>query len=182
MVIIMKKMNKQTPDFARLPLSLLPRNRSGWIEIVEAVMAVLLVAAVLLVTVSKGYLGKSDISESVYKTELSILREIENNNTLRAEIVELPSPPILWDNFPVDISDKIKARTPNYLECSGRICKLCAAETCSPEEAGLPCNLDEEIDKDVYSQSVVISNSVTTGTPPTTIVMYRRLKLFCWAK
>lgn len=65
------------------------KNKRGWIQIVEAVVAVLLVATVLLITINKGYIGKSDISESVYKTELSILREIETNDNFRTEMITL---------------------------------------------------------------------------------------------
>jgi len=151
-------------------------NRRGWVEIVEAVVAILLVAAVLLITVNKGYIGKTDISEGVYKIELSILREIETNNSLRMEILEAPLP-VEWDDFPTGVKDKIITRTPTYLECMGKICQLYEGD--NPEAESVPCNLEEKIEKDVYSQSVIISSTlgeVTEGA------VYRRLKLFCWTK
>jgi hypothetical protein len=246
MVITMKRVN----------------NKKGWIQIVEAVVAVLLVATVLLITINKGYIGKSDMSESVYKTELSILREIQTNDNFRTEIVTLcsvgqtckdggcinhdprctiksdlevcgdkicgikqddcgvqricgscptgtacnPSQkecvgtcaletrttleicgndkcgyagdicgnPIVCGapvestepNFPADINDKIKERTPNYLECIGKICDM--KDTCILSSSSQQ--------KDVYAQSVVISATLKQGA------VYRQLKLFCWAK
>jgi hypothetical protein len=174
---IFLRKDKKTRDFACMTLPLIPRNRSGWIEIVEAVVSILLVATVLLITINKGYIGKSDISESVYKTELSILREVETNNNFRTEILTITDSqfPVAWINFPADIKKKIIERTPNYLNCTGRICKLCESEVCNPDES-LPCNLEETMDKDVYSQSVIISATLGEGAA------YRRLKLFCWTK
>jgi hypothetical protein len=169
--------NKKTRDFACKnqrflipPINLLPRNRSGWIEIVEAFVAVLLIAGVVLVIVTKAYVEKSDISNEVYETELSILREVQTNDTLRADILNAKSGladdlPIEWKNinFPVSVKNKIKERTPNYLECEGKICNMTAV-----------CSLGEEKEKDIYSQSVVISATLEQGA------IYRQLNLFCW--
>lgn len=161
------------------------KNKKGWIEIIEAVVSILLVATVLLITVSKGYIGKSDISETVYKTELSILREVETGEAFRIEITNTPADqlPLEWEDFPVDLKDKIIARTPTYLNCIGKICKLCEEEdktpegACDPNKPTTPCNLQETIEQDIYSQSIIISTTLTGSTP-----VYRRLKLFCWEK
>lgn len=143
------------------------KNRRGWIEIVEAFVAVLLIAGVILVVLNKGYLPKTDISGSVYETELSVLREIQTNSTLRITIVSVPEPmPVSWEDsrFPTEVKNKIIARTPNYLSCVGRICRM--NETCS---------LEESKGKDIYSQSVVISSTLQE-------LSYRQLNIFCWMK
>ena len=134
-----------------VPLTIFPKNRLGWIQIVEAVVAVLLVATVLLITINKGYIGKSDISESVYKTELSILREVQTNESLRKEIVNIQEGdlPLKGQDFPNDISDKIISRTPSYLTCVGAICDL-----------EVTCELDSTSSEDIYAQSIIISESV----------------------
>jgi len=152
------------------------KNKRGWIEIVEAVIAVLLVATVLLIVINKGYLGKKDISENVYKTELSILREIETNEEFREEIVNVAELPIEWENFPADIKTKIIERTPTYLECIGKICRLCEEEICATGEENLPCNIEERTQEDIYSQSIVINHLLGEN------VVYRKLNLFCWTK
>ena len=140
-----------------VPLTIFPKNRLGWIQIVEAVVAVLLVATVLLITINKGYIGKSDISESVYKTELSILREVQTNESLRKEIVNIQAInlPLKGDDFPKDINDKVISRTPSYLSCVGAICDL---ETAC-EVTITPAPPSGEI-KDIYAQSIIISESV----------------------
>jgi hypothetical protein len=149
------------------PTISLMRNRRGWIEIVEAFVAVMLVAGVLLVLLNRGSLQKTDVSNSIYDTEVSILREIQTNNTLRTVIVNIPEPmPVEWEDsrFPPDIKNKIILRTPDYLDCVGKICRM--NETCS---------LEENKGKDIYSQSVVISSTLQE-------VSYKQLNIFCWTK
>jgi hypothetical protein len=142
------------------------RSKSGWIEIVEAFVAVLLIVGVLLIVLNKGYLEKRDISEMIYETQLSILREIQTNDTLRTKILDIPEPmPVAWEDerFPVELKDKIIKRTPNYLECIGKICDM--TQSCTIESK----------EKEIYSQSVAITSTLQT-------LSYRKLNLFCWMK
>ncbi len=143
-------------------------NRGGWIQIVEAFVSVLLVVGVVLIILNKGYLERTDISERVYKTQLSILREIQTNDTFRTEISTAAEPlPITWTDtrFPNDLKNKIIARTPNYLDCVGKICEM-----------NIICSLDDTQQKDIYSQAIVISTTLEQGE------VYRKLNLFCWTK
>ncbi len=129
------------------------RDKRAWIEIVEAFVAVLLVAGVLLVVINKGTFGKTDISEQVYTSQLSILREIETNDAFRSEILAVP---ILPAKVPTDIQDRINLRTPNYLICQGQICFLSDK-----------CVLSSVIEKDVYAQAVVITTTLQQGSGAT---------------
>jgi hypothetical protein len=143
------------------------KNKRGWIEILEAFISIMLVAAVILIAISKGNISE-DVSEKIYKVEISILREIQTNDELRAEIGSLDNStmPLSWDNFPAEVKAKIVERTPNYLECIGRICNL-----------DNTCNFDGTVQqKNVYSESVIISSTILYG------VVYRKLNLFCWQK
>ncbi len=136
-------------------------NKKGWIEIVEAFVAVLLVAGVLLVVINKGSFGKTDISDQVYTSQLSILREIQTDNDFRAEILAVTTLPA---NVPLDIQQRIDERTPDYLICKGQICEL------SDE-----CIFASEVGKDLYAQEVIITSTIQT-------IGYKKLKLFCWTK
>lgn len=147
------------------------KNKKGWIEIVEAFVAILLIVGVILIILNKGYIEKRGISETVvYEVELSILREIQKNDTLRTDISNAPEPlPIEWDDerFPASVKDKIIARTPTYLECIGKICSM--TEVCNLRET-------EEIkEKDIYAQSGTIVSTLEG-------VYYRQLNLFCWTE
>ena len=141
------------------------RNKRGWIKIVEAFIAVLLIAGVLLFVINKGYIGKKDISEQVYKVQLSVLREIELNSDFRYQILEEgeklgQGTPIV----PEEVVNTIEDRIPDYLTCESKICEL--DQMCPPTE-------EVPIEKDIYAQSVAISAEGTKYGPV-------QLKLFCW--
>lgn len=147
------------------------KNKKGWLEIVEAFVAVLLVAGFLLVVLNKGFFGGDDASEQVYNVQISIIREIQRSDSLRANIASAQGLPIEWEEteFPADLKAKIVERTPDYLACIGKICEL-----------NTPCvlsgaSLEESKGKNVYSESGVISAILEEE-------VYRQLNLFCWVK
>jgi len=139
------------------------KNKKGWIRIVEAFISVLLIAGVLLVVIDKGYVGKSDISQKVYKLELSILRSAQLDETLRSQILSA-TPPVSWDDdlFPLNLKDRIDNRIPSYLICQAKICAIDDI-----------CALDNYFQKDIYAQAVVIAANLSEYDP-------KQLKLFCW--
>ena len=141
------------------------KNKKGWIRIAEAFIAVLLIIGIAIIVVGGG-IQIEGTSEKVYDVEISILRAIQLNNTLRSEILET-SGTIEWDDFSLQApktKNKIIAKTPAWLECVTQIC--------FPEN---PCLLREESEKSIYAQSVLITSTLDTFNP-------RQLKLFCWEK
>jgi hypothetical protein len=151
---------------------MLRKNKRGWIRIVEAVIAVLLVAGVMLTLVNKGYIGKKDISSQVYGVETSVLREIELDDILRNEVLNAA---LTADNgvesdesgFPEGVKSSIVSGIPDYLECQAKICPL--KDVCKLKDA--------DLSKDIFVRSVAI-----TVTTQTTQYSPRQLKLFCWTK
>jgi hypothetical protein len=143
-------------------------NKKGWIEILEAFFAVMLVAIFLLIFLNSSNREAEDFSYEVYQIQVSILREIQTNDSLRTEIASATEPlPIEWGDsrFPANLKNKIIERTPSYLECVGAICTTTGV-----------CSLNQEIDKDIFSQFVTIAATLGEGE------VYRRLNLFCWTK
>jgi len=145
------------------------KSKKGWIKIVEAFIALLLITGALLVVINKGYIGKSDISPQIYQVQVAILREIQLNSEYRTAILN-PNiiPPIEWDEFEQkglgDVKAKLDSRIPDYLECIARICEL--NKICSLTNI-------QQIDQDIYAQGVAITAEGDTYNP-------RQLKLFCW--
>ncbi|KHO51286.1 MAG: hypothetical protein QT05_C0044G0001, partial [archaeon GW2011_AR13] len=86
-------------------------EKRGWIRIVEAFVSILLIAGAVLVLMNEGYIAKTDISQKVYDAELSILRDIELDETLRTEVLELEDsilPLELSDSeFPLSVKTRI---------------------------------------------------------------------------
>ncbi|MBS3094950.1 hypothetical protein J4474_04750 [Candidatus Pacearchaeota archaeon] len=151
-------------------MNFFPRNNLGWIRIVEAFVAILLITGVLLIFIGKGNVqNKSEIPQRVYDVQNSILDEINLNDTFREEILELPVGDGLdssSEDFPKDLIETINRRTPNYLNC---IAKICPLDKICPRPEGLP------LEKDIYSQDTPIAANSNTYNP-------RQVKLFCWTK
>ncbi len=141
------------------------KNKRGWIKIIEAFIAILLIAGVLLVVIDKGYISKGGVGKKIYEAELSILREIELDDKLRSEILEIDEDK-LPKKGPPGVVLKLDIRTPDYLECVSMVCAtdvICLADVYH----NIP------LDKDVYSKAVPIFAELDKYSP-------RQLKLFCW--
>ena len=140
------------------------QNKRGWIKIVEAFVAILLIAGFVLTILNKGYIKKDDSSSEIYNIEITILQDIQSNNSLRQEILNTNPLPVNWSDFPPNVKNKIILDPPAYLECEGKICELSDS-----------CLLEKSIDEDIYSRSVLITSTLTNYNP-------RQLKMFCWGK
>jgi len=134
-------------------------NKKGWIRIVEAFVSVLIVIGAAII-IAKGGIQVTDMSEEVYEIEMSILREISLNNTLRNEILGTVGT-IEWDNLPSQTKNKIIDRTPSALECVAKICG-----------SGSMCLLEEESEKNIYVHSISVFSTLTAYNP-------KIVKLFC---
>jgi len=102
-----------------------------------------------------------DFSFDIADAQTSILREIQLDNDLRKEILSINpgSGGVEWNGFPTE-------KVPNNLDCTAKIC-----------DVGGLCTLQRYPEKDVYSESIIITTTLqaTTFDP-------RVLKLFCWDK
>ena len=154
----MRKSKRQKPKI----LAFSPRlgQKKGWIRIIEAMVAILFITGVLLIIVSNNNESQENaFSDEIRELELSILREIQLNSSLRQDILSQSS-------VPESVISKINSRTPAYLECE--------AVVCLPEES---CDLvlaNDNRNKDIYAESVIISSTLETFNP-------KQLKLFCWS-
>lgn len=143
-------------------------NKKGWIRIVEAFIAILLITGVILVIINKGYLKRTDISSEVYDAEMAILRAIELDDKLRSIIINLEDNILPLNNnsqqFPIEIKNIIATKKPSYLECFTNICSINSI-----------CAMENFVEKNIYAQSVPITANLQEYNP-------RQVKLFCWVK
>lgn len=144
-------------------------QKKGWIRIVEAMMAILLIAAVVLIAISSNQRLNQDNSQKIYTIEATMLKEIQFNDSARAEILNIPSGsvPVSWSQFSTIAPNTkliITQDSPTSMQCEGRICST--SDPCLLEKENTPS-------KTVYSQDVIISASLTTYNP-------LLLKVFCW--
>jgi hypothetical protein len=144
------------------------KNKKGWIRIIEAFVAVLLIMGIILLLIGQKQNSDNNFSKEIYEKEVNILREIQLNQTLRSEILSSPVPASsIQENLPEGLENKVLQETPSYLQCLVKICYL--EEDCYLEGAEI------EIKKNIYSRSVPIFSNLSFYSP-------RQIKLFCWEK
>lgn len=139
------------------------KNKKGWIRIVEALIAILLIAGFLILIIDNQEKGVKDISSKVYMTENAILREVQLNNTYREYILGIGHTSVEFEDFNVYLKNHITSRVPAYLNCTGKICDF---------DYDPNCNIDS-LKKDIYVRSVMITADLDDYNP-------KLLKIFCW--
>lgn len=152
------------------------KNKNGWIRIVEAFAAIMLLAGVLLIIISNSRANVYDLSNQIYDVEAGILMKIYTDDALRDEIlneVSIPDEdlPVRWDDFDTKLSevkDKIDAETPGNLVCNAKLCLI--ADACALDESDSPSE-----EKSIYSMSAIVTANINVYNP-------RKLNLFCWEK
>lgn len=147
------------------------KNKRGWLKIVEAFSAILLVWVVLLTVVNQTSIKREDISSEVYDQEVRILREIQLNGTLRDIILDLESTslPVYSGsaNFPILLNQTINNSVPSYLSCRAKICLI--NDKCDLEGG------EKISSREIYAQQVLIIADAYDFSS-------KKLKLFCWQR
>jgi len=141
------------------------RGRGGFLRIVEAFVAIMIIAGVMgYVYVQK--IQKPDESEFAYQIERVILSEIENNATLRDAVLSGDSSIDTLDSMAnrTLISNAIKKSVPAEYNYDFRICSL-----------SLVCNLEQYTGKEVFANDVTISSTLYKYNP-------KKLRIFLWRK
>lgn len=144
-------------------------NKRGLVRIIEAFIAVLLVAGVLLFVVSKN----NDISgareEKIEDLQRSVLQEIARNDQFRAKILALNDEMEITSTQPAELTDiwtqirdRIDKGSSGSLDFRVKVCKL--------ENI---CALNNYPETDVYSKSIAITSNITDYSP-------KQLKLWVW--
>ena len=128
------------------------KNKKGWLKIVEAFVAVLLIMMVALIIIGQQQGYEQDVSEKVYDIEADIMEEILiNNMNLVTE-----------DDFQ-KLNEVVDSKTPNYLQCLSIVCEI-----------NEPCEVERLVgdagkDKDIYVQVMPIIKQEG-----------KQLKIACW--
>jgi signal transduction histidine kinase len=128
------------------------RNKKGWLRIVEAFVAILLIMIVGLVIVQRGKTQEQNVSEKIYEIEADILKEVFAKYTID-EIVDFEK----LD----DIGDYVDTRAPNTLQCEIQLCDI-NSNDCD--------DAINEIPEEYYTQSMPI------------IEKNQQFKIFCWIR
>ena len=139
------------------------KNNRGWIRILEATIAVLMITGILIVVYSRHAGKDSGPEDYIYSLQRQILRDISSRNDLRSYV--------LTENIgPLD--DYVNGKIPTAFNYSLKVCNFTSPPT--------PCKLDAAefiatIDNDIYVEEIVISADFETYDP-------KKVKLFIWER
>lgn len=145
-------------------------NKKAWMRTVEAFLAATFIIIVLVLVVNNQSSQNKEVSSQIYNSELSILRYIELNSSLRGEIIssaisssELP---LNSDStgFPSLLNSAIQSKTPGDLICKSQICEINSA-----------CNYWGSADSSIYARQIFVTSTNKEYNP-------RELRLFCLVK
>ncbi len=143
-------------------------NKKGWIKIVEAFLAILLIVGIALIVLGDQDFVNLDLQSEIYESQLIVLRDIQMQSAFRQSVLNATTPIESDDvGFPQNVKDRMEYLSLGSLECKAKICEI-----------ELSCNLDIQIQKDIYVQTVMI----TVTKEQTGEMDPKQLKLFCWRK
>ena len=129
------------------------RNKKAWLRIIEAFIAILIVASVLLITITNA--PKPDRTEEIHKMQRSVLEQVASNDALREEIIK---------NDATNTLSFINSIVDQKWEVRIEICEISDI-----------CKMDDYVEKDVYVDEILISSTLELYAP-------KKLKLFMWEK
>ena len=149
------------------------RNKRGWMRILEATIAVLIVAGVLVVVYSRQEIRGVDQTDYFYNLQRQILMDVSSRSNLRLAVLKTEN--VNDDYFDV-VNDFIRLRIPEAFNYTIRICELTSPPT--------PCKINDDdyiatLDKDVFVEEVVISSDLGNQRGEEYYAP-KKLRLFVW--
>ncbi len=143
------------------------KNKRGFVKIVEAFVAVMLVAGVLLFVVSRNSSVLSNKQSKIDDVEKSVLEEIAQREDYRDIILSVDDQSELTSSSAGkfgEIWTTVRTRVPESLDFRIKVCQL--------EQI---CPLDNYPQKNVYTRAVAITTNITTYHP-------KQFKIWIWEK
>ena len=137
------------------------KNNRGWIRILEATIAVLMVTGILITVYSRHIDKNPGPDDYIYSLQKQILMDISYRNDLRNYA--------LTENISI-LDEYVNGKIPQTFNYSLKICNF--------ESPPSPCKLDAEEfiatkDKNIYAEEIIISANFETYDP-------KKIKLFVW--
>ncbi len=136
-------------------------NKKGWIKILEATVAILIISSVLIMVYS-GQPKRVDIDKEVSGLQKKILMDISSDSDLRSDVL---------NETYGNLINYVETKMPLYLNFSLKICNL---------SIYTPCKINDDIfiataDKEIFVEETVISTDLIEYDP-------KKVRLFVWRK
>ena len=139
------------------------RNKRGWIRIMEAVTAILIMASVLIVLYTNN-VPEVDYSGYVYNLQIGILIDIAQDDILRNETLKSTEVP---NNVSLMLVNFVKQKLPENFDFDLRVCNI-SSTSCLSENAS-------KVESQVYVEDRIISSNLEKYDP-------KIIRLFVWEK
>lgn len=133
-------------------------NKKGWMRILEATIAVMLISGVLVIIYTKQPSKEED--KNAYLTDLQkrILKDISTQSNLRNLVLN--------ENI-TELEKEVERHLPSTIRYSLRICDL--SKPCKLNET----TFKETLSKDVLAEGTIISTNLIKYSP-------KKVMLFIW--
>jgi len=151
------------------------KNKRGWMRILEATIAVMLVSGVLVVVYSRQVDRGIAPADYFYSLQRQILADISSRSDFRLAILNVVNEDPSDSNFSA-IDDYINGKVPEAFGYSIRICDL------GDEVDFCKMNTNTYIatrERDVFVEEVIISAELGSG-PDAVHDKARKLRFFIW--
>ena len=145
------------------------KNKRGWITILEATIAVMLVAGVLIVVYSRQGEEDTSLQDYVFSLQKQILMDIASNSEWRTLV--------LAGDVDGTVDGFVGGKIPPAYGYSLKICKLDGTE-------GF-CKLDTDeviatMDKEIFVEEIVISAELDAENSEESVYGPMKVRLFVW--
>jgi len=149
-------------------------RKRGWIRILEATIAVIIVAGVMLVSYSGQVQEDVSIAEYSESLQNEILFEITSRDDLRLNVLNVVDDVLTDDNFVV-VNNFVKSKVPTDFGYLLRICSLGGDnDFCKMRTPTYVATLD----KDVFVEETIVSAEVGEGVAP--VFEPKKVKIYFW--
>ncbi|MCK4650479.1 hypothetical protein KAT36_04590 [Candidatus Pacearchaeota archaeon] len=149
-------------------------NNRGWIRILEATIAVMIVAGVMLTSYSGQVQRKVSVAEYSRSLQNEILADIALRGDLRLNVLNVVTDNSSDDNY-VILNEFVNSKVPIGFGYLLRVCDLGSEKDfCKMDSV----NYIATLDKDVFVEELVISAEVGTGDDP--VFAPKKVKIFFW--
>ena len=136
-------------------------NKRGWIRIMEAVTAILIMASVLIVLYTNNA-PEVNYSDYVYNLQIGILMDIAGDEILRNETLKSTEVP---NNVSVVLRDFVEQKLPENFDFDLRVCNISSNNCLS--------NKTQNLSVQVYVEDRIISSNLVSYNP-------KIIRLFVW--
>ena len=135
------------------------KGKKGWIRILEATIAILIVVGVLLVVYSRE-VQEEDFGAYMYQLQREILKDISLDDGLRGKV---------YLDDEEGLEGYARGKIPTAFDFDIRVCKLVNEATGDV----VPCKMNKYIGKDVYVEETIIAGDFDIYKP-------WKVRLFVW--